>query len=650
MKKCIFIVVGILLFILLLPFNFIYADQGTTISIKQIINSDFPETVIYFSVFDSSGIPIKNLQKGDIEIKENEEIITDLKIESIINNEIPVYVSFLIDSSGSMKGAPLEEAKNAAKVFINSLKDEDEAKIFTFNDKVIIAQDFTKDKNLLNNAIDNIEVEGTRTVLNLAVFDGIQDLESKPSGQRCLVLLTDGKDEDVSINADDAIDLAKTNKIPIFSIGFGENFNIDSKKYDEEANKALNRFSILTGGIFLVAKEESDLQASFSKISDLLSYQYKVTYNSVMPKNGEEYEVVVSVKNLDEVVKDSTKAASPELSFKIDIKEIKDGEELKNKVSITPEITVEPAKFDPKDEISKVLYYLDNTSTLLKETSDYPYSFELDPSIYDIGTHNLIIKVMDKLGKSYEITRQFKITAPPKNYVLFIYSGVGLFVLIVAIVLIVVLTKRKKDKKTKAASNLKEIISGTGAAGSSVSPNLAHTGIDLETMSRTSSDISEKTFVEGREDFIDDDFASKTIIRSLKDIKPNAWLVKISGLHSGEEYSIPPEKSSEKRRITLGRSSYNDIVIDDEAASREHSFIIIEKNEYKIGDMGSTNGTYLNDKKITSLKSLNDGDKINIGDSEFIFKMVSIGGNISKEVMPDSKANKPKDIKKKKNN
>ncbi|MBM3708772.1 MAG: FHA domain-containing protein, partial [Actinobacteria bacterium] len=68
------------------------------------------------------------------------------------------------------------------------------------------------------------------------------------------------------------------------------------------------------------------------------------------------------------------------------------------------------------------------------------------------------------------------------------------------------------------------------------------------------------------------------------------------------------------------------------------------------GDMGSTNGTYLNDKKITSLKSLNDGDKINIGDSEFIFKMVSIGGNISKEVMPDSKANKPKDIKKKKNN
>jgi hypothetical protein len=367
-----------------------------------------------------------------------------------------------------------------------------------------------------------------------------------------------------------------------------------------------------------------------------------------MPKDGKEYEIAISVKNLNEVVKDSIKATSPELSFTINIKEFKDGDELKDKVSITPEITIEPARFNPKNEISKVSYYLDNTSTLLKETSEYPYVLELDPSLYDIGTHSLIIKVIDKLGKSYDFTRQFKIATPPKNYNWYIYSGIGLFVLVIAIVLIVVLTKRKRDKKAKATGNAKVAMPGFVVGGSSVSSNLTNTNVDLETMSGGSSDISDETFIGNREEFVDEDFASKTIIRSLKDIKPNAWLVKTSGQHSGEEYSIPPEKSPEKRRITLGRSSYNDIVIDDEAASRENSFIIIEKNEYKIGDMGSSNGTYLNDKKITSLKSLNDGDKINIGDSEFIFKMVSIGGNIIKEEKTISKANKPKDIKKKK--
>jgi pilus assembly protein CpaF len=119
--------------------------------------------------------------------------------------------------------------------------------------------------------------------------------------------------------------------------------------------------------------------------------------------------------------------------------------------------------------------------------------------------------------------------------------------------------------------------------------------------------------------------------------------VKVSGEHSGEEYSIPPEKSPDKRRITIGRSSYNDIVIDDDAASRENSFIIIENNEYKIGDMGSTNGTFLNDRKITSPKALNDGDKINIGDSEFIFKVVSLGKNKTHEKKPKSKPDKKKD-------
>jgi len=620
-KKYFLFFILILLLITLIPANHVFADQGTTVAIKKVDNSNFPETIIYFSVFDSSGIPVKNLKNDDIEISENNEIIADIKIESVINNEFPSFISILIDNSGSMKGKPLEEAKEAAKAFINSLKDIDEVKIFTFNDRVAIAQDFTKDKDLLNKAIDSIEIDGTKTVLNLAAYKGLQDLETKHAGQRFLVLLTDGKDEDISINADDAIELAKNNKIPIFSIGFGENFNNESKKYDEEANKALNRFSILTGGIFLVAEEEADLKASFGKISDILSYQYKVTYDSIMPKNGDEFEVTVSVKGLDEVIKDNIKAASPVLAISININEFVDGEELNEKITITPQITIEPDRFKSQDEISKVLYYLDSKSYMLKETSDYPYSFELDTSLYEAGSHILIIEVIDSLGNNYSLTRQFRIASIPKNYNVYIYSGIGLVLLIVAIVLIVVFTKKSKKKKSAGS---KMVAPGAESGSGLVSSNLTNTDVSLGEFSSEGKDFSDDTFIENREQFVDEDFGSKTIIKSFKDIKPNAWLVKVSGEYSGEEYSIPPEKSPDKRRITIGRSSYNDIVIDDDAASRENSFIIIENNDYKIGDMGSTNGTFLNDKKITSPKALNDGDKINIGDSEFIFKVVSL--------------------------
>jgi len=644
-KKYILIFITVLITISLIPFSMVYADQGSTISIKKIDNSKFPETIVKFSIFDSKGIPLKNLGKDDIELKENGKVISDFKIESIIDNETPSYISLLIDNSGSMKGEPLQEAKDAAKSFIESLKDIDEIKIFVFNDDVKIIQDFTKDKEALNKAIESIEVKGNKTVLNLAVFRGLQDLESKPFGQRFLVLLTDGKDEDISINADDAINLAKDKKIPIFSIGFGDNFNQDSKKYDEEANKALNRFSILTGGLFFIAKEEADLNASFSKVSELLRYQYKVTYNSQIPKDGNEYDVVISVKNIDEVVTDTIKITSPKLSFKIDVKDLKDGEELKEKINIVPEITVEPSRFDAKNEISKVSYYLDNDSFLLSESNTFPYGIEFDPSLYDIGSHILLIRVTDNLGNTHDFARNFKIVTPPKNNNLYIFLGIGLLVLIVAVILIVVFLKRRKDKRKAEERGPKVFKPGLGLENSSLNPNFDSMGSRNDTVTDFGQAVSKETLIGNREDFIDEDFGSKTIIKNMADIKPSAWLVKISGLHSGEEYSIPPEKSPEKRRITLGRSSYNDIVIDDEAASREHSFIIIDNNEYKIGDMGSTNGTYLNDKKITSLKILSDGDKIGIGDSEFIFKLVSFGEKFSTENKPEGKNKKNKNIK-----
>ena len=103
---------------------------------------------------------------------------------------------------------------------------------------------------------------------------------------------------------------------------------------------------------------------------------------------------------------------------------------------------------------------------------------------------------------------------------------------------------------------------------------------------------------------------------------PNAWVVNVKGSHEGKEYSIPPEEIPDKRKVTMGRNSYHDIVIDDELASRDHAYIVIEKNKYKIGDMGSSNGTFLNNKKISSPKVLNDGDKISIGDTELVFKCI----------------------------
>ncbi len=75
-------------------------------------------------------------------------------------------------------------------------------------------------------------------------------------------------------------------------------------------------------------------------------------------------------------------------------------------------------------------------------------------------------------------------------------------------------------------------------------------------------------------------------------------------------------------KITLGRGSTNTIVIDNSLASRQHAIIQKIKDAYFICDMKSTNGTFLNGKKIKPDKyvKLKQGDVITIGKSDLVMR------------------------------
>jgi pSer/pThr/pTyr-binding forkhead associated (FHA) protein len=68
-------------------------------------------------------------------------------------------------------------------------------------------------------------------------------------------------------------------------------------------------------------------------------------------------------------------------------------------------------------------------------------------------------------------------------------------------------------------------------------------------------------------------------------------------------------------KITIGRASDNNVVIDSKLASRYHAFIQKIKDDYYVKDLESTNGTLLNGQKIPGDKyvKLNPSDTITIG-------------------------------------
>ncbi|RMG18484.1 MAG: GGDEF domain-containing protein [Deltaproteobacteria bacterium] len=97
-----------------------------------------------------------------------------------------------------------------------------------------------------------------------------------------------------------------------------------------------------------------------------------------------------------------------------------------------------------------------------------------------------------------------------------------------------------------------------------------------------------------------------------------ACLVCIYGPELGKKWTLASE------RFTIGRGPQNDIVLDLDNVSRRHVEFASREGGVYVKDLGSTNGTYLNNVEVTE-ERLKNGDHIKVGGA--IFKFLS-GGNI----------------------
>lgn len=75
---------------------------------------------------------------------------------------------------------------------------------------------------------------------------------------------------------------------------------------------------------------------------------------------------------------------------------------------------------------------------------------------------------------------------------------------------------------------------------------------------------------------------------------------------------------------SLGRSSKNTVCLLPESVSRCHAMIQVQNSgQYWLVDLGSTWGTYLNDRRLVQPRRLGDSDQITIGDQKMVFRTVA---------------------------
>ena len=168
--------------------------------------------VLNVTVLDANGKFVSGLGKKDFQVLEDraEQIISAFSAE-----QTPFAAAILVDTSGSMRSR-MTMARSAAIRFLDGLREDDVAAVYSFDTKIERWNDFSPGRDL------PARVYGlsTRklTALNDAILRAADDLAKREEERRAIVVLSDGGENFSKASADKALDHASAAGATIYGV------------------------------------------------------------------------------------------------------------------------------------------------------------------------------------------------------------------------------------------------------------------------------------------------------------------------------------------------------------------------------------------------------------------------------------------------
>lgn len=257
-------------------------------------------------VVDRNGRPINDLRQSDFNVFEEG---SPQRIEFFSKSDVPTNYTLVVDNSGSLR-QQLDKVIEAGKILINTNKPDDETSIIRFvgNDKITIEEDFTSKKQDLNDALDNMFIEGGQTAVRDAVYLAAQRVTDYEKSnkiedrvRRALVLVSDGEDRNSFYTEAQLFELLRETDVQIYVIGFIDDLDNDAgfirKSTKSKSKSFLEKLAADTGGKAYFPGSVAELPEIARNIATELRTQYSIGYlppNDVPPGTFRNIKVMVN--------------------------------------------------------------------------------------------------------------------------------------------------------------------------------------------------------------------------------------------------------------------------------------------------------------------------------------------------------------------
>jgi Ca-activated chloride channel family protein len=234
------------------------------------------------AVRDSRGRIVRDLKRSDFNVFDTGAV---REIKDFYFGESPISLAVLLDISGSMAvGGNMERARHAVRLSMGTLREEDEAALFTFDSSLREVVGFTKDLEL----ISRISLEGKPwgiTSLYDAIAGAAEAVTERANRHRALLVITDGVDTGSRLTAPEVSGIASSIDVPVYLLTVvnpldhpGGDLGVVASDGSSTPTATLADLARWTGGDMRIASVPAHTVSAVQDLFAELRYQYLITF------------------------------------------------------------------------------------------------------------------------------------------------------------------------------------------------------------------------------------------------------------------------------------------------------------------------------------------------------------------------------------
>ena len=244
------------------------------------------------TVTDTGGRLIKGLAKDDFEVFEDGD---RQPVTQFSDKRTPVSVGLLLDTSDSMRGQPIVDARAALDRFMADLLDPgDQAFVATFNHFPRLLAPWTLPPSKLAGRFENERPSGGTAIYD-ALFAAAPIFQRRQHSRAALIVISDGADTASDRSLVQAREVLRPVDAFVYAIAID---SATERRVSTRVNpEALRELTGPSGGYTEVVRSSEDLGPATQRIAEELNSQYTLGYAATRPQDGSWRTIRVRVRN-----------------------------------------------------------------------------------------------------------------------------------------------------------------------------------------------------------------------------------------------------------------------------------------------------------------------------------------------------------------